>query len=84
MKTAEIIFETKKEPHFSESYQPISLLSTMNNVLAILLLNRINDHLEDNQLMDNDQFRFRPIYSTSPPPLTGKKAFAKFCYEDLL
>jgi hypothetical protein len=47
------------------SYRPISLLSTMSKILERVLLNRINEHLEDNNIIPNQQCGFRTGRSTS-------------------
>ena len=47
------------------SYRPISLLSSISKILERVLLNRINDHLEDNNIIPNQQCGFRTGRSTS-------------------
>lgn len=46
------------------SYRPISLLSSLSKILERLLLNRINDHLEDHQIIPQEQCGFRAKRST--------------------
>jgi methyl coenzyme M reductase subunit D len=47
------------------SYRPISLLSSISKILERVLLNRINEHLEDNKVIPNQQCGFRTGRSTS-------------------
>lgn len=47
------------------SYRPISLLSTISKIFERILLSRINDHLEDNNIIPNQQCGFRTGRSTS-------------------
>lgn len=47
------------------SYRPISLLSSISKILERILLNRINDHIEDNNIIPNEQCGFRTGRSTS-------------------
>nr|AAB04627.1 reverse transcriptase [Chironomus tentans] len=47
------------------SYRPISLVSSISKILERILLNRINDHLEDNNIIPNQQCGFRTGRSTS-------------------
>lgn len=47
------------------SYRPISLLSSISKILERVLLNRINDHLEENNIIPKQQCGFRTGRSTS-------------------
>ena len=47
------------------SYRPISLLSSISKILERVLLNRINEHLEDNNIIPTQQCGFRTGRSTS-------------------
>jgi hypothetical protein len=47
------------------SYRPISLLSSISKILERVLLNRINEHLEDNNIIPSQQCGFRTGRSTS-------------------
>lgn len=47
------------------SYRPISLLSSISKILERVLLNRINEHIEDNNIIPNQQCGFRTGRSTS-------------------
>lgn len=49
-----------KVPTAVESYRPISLLSSISKIFEKLLKNRINTFLEDNEVIGNHQFGFRP------------------------
>ena len=54
-----------KPPNELSSYRPISLLSSISKILERILLNRINDHLEDNNIIPKQQCGFRTGRSTS-------------------
>jgi len=54
-----------KPANETSSYRPISLLSSISKILERVLLNRINDHLEDNNIIPNQQCGFRTGRSTS-------------------
>lgn len=46
------------------SYRPISLLSSVSKLLERVLLKRIRDHVEVNDIIPDEQFGFRPKHST--------------------
>ena len=65
-KHAEVIAIHKpgKDPSTPASYRPISLLSSISKILERVVLERINDHLDDNNILPKQQFGFRPKFST--------------------
>ncbi len=66
-KTAKVIAIPKpnKCPATAASYRPISLLSGVSKLLERILLNRIRDHVEPNNIIPDEQFGFRPTLSTT-------------------
>lgn len=65
-KVAQIILIPKpgKPTHDVSSYRPISLLPTISKALEKLLLQRLNVHINENNLIPNYQFGFRKFHST--------------------
>ncbi|GJQ68646.1 hypothetical protein Trydic_g17193 [Trypoxylus dichotomus] len=59
------VLKLKKDHHSPKGYRSISLFCTISKVLETLLLARINDHLNEHRLLDNDQFGFRSGHSTT-------------------
>jgi len=43
-----------------KNYRPISLLTSFSKILEKLIKTRLFDFLEENQLLSNNQFGFRP------------------------
>jgi Reverse transcriptase (RNA-dependent DNA polymerase) len=66
-KIAKIIAIQKenKDPTNPSSYRPISLLSSISKLLEKVLLNRINKHVDNNNIIPNHQFGFRKAHSTT-------------------
>ena len=54
-----------KNPKLPDSYRPISLLNTTSKILESLILDKINDHVTDHNLLNQDQFGFRRGHSTT-------------------
>lgn len=54
-----------KDPTFPQNYRPISLLATMGKVLETIINNRLNQHLESNNIIIPEQFGFRKFHSTT-------------------
>lgn len=54
-----------KCPSNASSYRPISLLSSISKILEKVLLKRIRDHIDINDIIPDEQFGFRPGHSTS-------------------
>lgn len=48
-----------------DNYRPISVLSGLSKILEKLINNRLIKYLEDNKLLSNNQFGFRPKRSTA-------------------
>ena len=65
-KTAEIIMIPKpgKDTKMSQSYRPISLLTSLSKVLAILFLKRLLPIVEHQNLIPKHQFGFRKHHGT--------------------
>lgn len=59
-----IMLKPGKSAEDVKSYRPISLLSIPSKVLEILFLKRLMPILENNQLIPEHQFGFRPKHST--------------------
>ena len=66
-KKAKVIFIKKpdKDPLFPDNYRPISLLPTIGKLYERLVLTRMRDHIEDNNLIPFVQFGFRFEHSTT-------------------
>ena len=54
-KDASIITKRKRNPQLCDNHRGISLLSTAGKVLARVLLNRLNEHLEQSGLLTESQ-----------------------------
>ena len=64
MKLADTIpLYKNKEKYLVDNYQPISLLITLSKILEKLMHKRIYRHLEENNLIYNSQYGFRPRHS---------------------
>lgn len=53
-----------------ENYRPISLLNIFSKILEKIVNNRLQSYLEDNNLLSNRQFGFRPKKSTEDAVVT--------------
>jgi Reverse transcriptase (RNA-dependent DNA polymerase) len=53
-----------KDHSDSKSYRPISLLCGLSKVFERIILQRISNHITDNNVLPNFQFGFRPQHST--------------------
>lgn len=58
------VFKPGKNPNLAESYRPISLLSSISKIAEKVILNRINKFLNQNNIIQNEQFGFRKGLST--------------------
>ena len=65
-KTAKVIFILKsgKPRPDPESYRPISLLSTLGKIAERVILDRLNEQIEDLNLIPPEQFGFRRSHGT--------------------
>ena len=64
MKLADTIpLHKNKEKYLVDNYQPISLLITLSKILEKLMHRRVYRHLEENNLIYNSQYCFRPRHS---------------------
>jgi hypothetical protein len=65
-KVAEVIMIPKpgKPPHLITSYRPISLLPILSKLFEKLLLKRLNQIIEEQNLIPDHQFGFRTQHST--------------------
>ncbi|CAH1371525.1 unnamed protein product, partial [Tenebrio molitor] len=66
-KKANVIFIPKpeKDPKFPQNHRPISLLSSIGKVLEKVILTRLVRATNENQILPDEQFGFRPQHSTS-------------------
>ncbi|GBO27381.1 RNA-directed DNA polymerase from mobile element jockey [Araneus ventricosus] len=66
-KTATVIpiLKPGKDPTDPVSYRPISLLPSISKIAEHLILSRLNDHLEENNILIPEQFGFRKKLSTT-------------------
>ncbi|GBL70831.1 RNA-directed DNA polymerase from mobile element jockey [Araneus ventricosus] len=66
-KTATIIpiLKPGKDPTDPVSYRPISLLPSISKIAEHILLSRLNDYLEENNILIPEQFGFRKKISTT-------------------
>lgn len=53
-----------KDHSLSKNYRPISLLSSLSKIFEKVLLNRLNKHISDNEIIPASQFGFRSEHST--------------------
>lgn len=54
-----------KDPRDPSSYRPISLLSSLDKLFEKIILSRMNNFVEHNQLINKEQFGFRQQHSTT-------------------
>lgn len=59
------ILKPSKEPSSPQSYRPISLLSSLSKLLERIILNRINDFLDENEIIPEEQHGFKRKFSTT-------------------
>jgi len=65
LKSAKVVPIFKKGDKTNmNNYRPISLLPVISKVFEKVLNNRINQHLNENNLIDDNQYGFRPEHST--------------------
>ncbi|GBO23086.1 RNA-directed DNA polymerase from mobile element jockey [Araneus ventricosus] len=66
-KTATVIpiLKPGKDPTDPVSYRPISLLPSISKIAEHIILSRLNDHLEENNILIPEQFGFRKNLSTT-------------------
>lgn len=66
-KHAEIILFNKpgKDKTKPENYRPISLLPTLSKLLERIIQSRLSDFLQENDILPDCQFGFRPNHSTT-------------------
>lgn len=65
MGTVNPILKTGKDASKTVSYRPVMLLSNLSKMLERLMKKRIERFVEDNQLLPDNQFGFRPGLSTN-------------------
>lgn len=59
------ILKPGKDPTSPKSYRPISLLSALSKLFEKVILNRVLDHVNNNNILLQEQFGFRKGHSTS-------------------
>lgn len=66
-KTAKVIplLKPGKDPTSPTSYRPISLLSSLSKLFEGLILDRVLEHIESNNILPPEQFGFRKGHSTT-------------------
>lgn len=66
-KKAKVIAIPKSGKNSSDpgNYRPISLLSSLSKLFERIILNRINNHLSDHQILLEEQYGFRSKHSTT-------------------
>ena len=74
------LFKRKGNPQVCDNYRGISLLSIAGKILARVLLNRLNDHLERSGLLPESQFGFRKNRGTIDMIFTARQLQEK-CQE---
>ena len=74
------LFKRKGNPHLCDSHRGISLLSVAGKVLARILLNRMNEHLEQSGLLPGSQCGFRKDGGTIDMIFTARQLQEK-CQE---
>lgn len=74
------ILKPGKPANEAMSYRPISLLNIISKLFERLLLRRVVLHIEDNNILPNEQFGFRRAHSTSHQILRiVKHVRSRFC-----
>ncbi len=63
-KIAQVV-TTYKNKNAVNNYRPISLLSTFSKILEQIIHTHTYDFLQQNNILSNSQFRFRPKHSTN-------------------
>lgn len=63
--TVVAIPKSKKDVTLPTNYRPISLLSSLSKVFERIILNRLNRHLDSNEVIPNEQFGFKAGHSTN-------------------
>lgn len=58
------VHKNGKDPRRPSSYRPISLLSCIDKLFERIILCRVNTYVEDNNLINKEQFGFRHHHST--------------------
>ena len=54
----------KGEPSLLVNYRPISLLPTISKIFERIIHNQMYDYFNDNNLLAEQQYRFRKLHST--------------------
>ena len=58
------IFKNKGSVHDVDNYRGITLLSCMGKVFTVLIINRLNQYLEDNDTIGQEQAGLKQEFST--------------------
>ena len=74
------LFKRKGNPHLCDNHRGISLWSTAGEVLARVLLNRLNEHLEQSRFLQESSCGFRKDRGTTVMIFTARQ-LQKKCQE---
>ena len=74
------LFKRKGNPQLCDNHRDISSVSTAGKVLAIVLFNRLNEHLEQSELLSESQCGFRKDRRTIDMIFTARQIQEK-CQE---
>ena len=66
-KTAKIIpiHKLGKSKNLQAVYRPTSFLNTLSKIIEKLILDKILEHINENNILNRDQFRFRDNHSST-------------------
>ena len=67
------LFKRKENPQVCDNHRGISLLSVAGKILARVLLNRLNEHLEQSRLLPESQCGFRKDRGTIDTIFTARQ-----------
>ena len=59
------LYKSKGDPTLLENYRPITILSCMGKLFTAILNSRLNNYVEENNLLNETQAGFRSSYSTA-------------------
>ena len=85
LKTAKVIpiFKKKGEINSITNYRPISLLSIISKLFEKLIHKKLYTYFDDNDIINENQYGFRPSHSTSHAIINATKSLYKALDNDL-